>query len=72
MFQVVLLAFKEFMRDEDIKGDQPLAVISKDTAIVNSGEEKGDSANEAWTDQQDRKVQGARARVVKMFHIWGN
>ena len=72
MFKVVILTRKEFWRDDDIKGDQALAEISKDIAIVNSGEEKGDSANEAWTDQQERKAKGIRARVIKGLQIMGN
>ena len=72
MFKVVILTRKEFWRDDDIKGDQALAEISKDIAIVNSGEEKGDSANEAWPDQQDRKAKGIRARVIKGLQIMGN
>ena len=72
MFKVVILTRKEFWRDDDIKGDQALAEISKDIAIVNSGEEKGDSANEAWPDQQEKKVKRIRARVIKSFQIMGN
>ena len=72
MFKVVILTVEDFMREEDIRGDQSVAEISKDIAIVNSGEEKGDSANEAWTDQEGRKVEGTRARVIKGFQILGN